>query len=102
MIRQVTPLGCQIVCLFVITEKKGKAGVKGLIQSLERETQHTGHEELAAELKQGLEHTRIHTFMCIKGINYCSHTNTYFANFPDVTAVELGISDVWMVEILNK
>lgn len=53
-IRQERSLGCRIVSLFLITENKGKEGVKGLIQSLERERQHTGHEELAAELKQGL------------------------------------------------
>ena len=52
-IRQETPLGCRIVSLLVITENKGKEGVKGLIESLEREQQHKGHKELAAELKQG-------------------------------------------------
>lgn len=53
-IHRETPLGCRIVSLLVITENKGKEGVKGLIQSLEREQQHKGHKELAAELKQGL------------------------------------------------
>lgn len=53
-ILQETPLGCRIVRLLFITESKGREGVKGLIQSLEQERQHKGHEELAAELKEGL------------------------------------------------
>jgi hypothetical protein len=35
-------------------EKKGKVGVKGFIESLERETSHLGHKDLAQELKNGM------------------------------------------------
>ena len=52
-IRSETSLGCKIVCLIHTIEMKGKAGIRGLIQSMESETEHLGHKELAEELKKG-------------------------------------------------
>ena len=43
----------QTMCLVHMIEKKGKAGVKGFIESLERETTNIGHRDLAQELKNG-------------------------------------------------
>ena len=43
----------QTMCLMHMIEKKGKAGVKGFIESLERETTNIGHRDLAQELKNG-------------------------------------------------
>ena len=39
--------------LVFMIDRKGKAGVKGFIESLERETSHLGHKDLAQELKNG-------------------------------------------------
>ena len=43
----------QTMSLVHMIEKKGKAGVKGFIESLERETTNIGHRDLAQELKNG-------------------------------------------------
>ena len=43
----------QIMSLIDTIQRKGKAGVKRLIECIERECDHLGHAKLAEELKKG-------------------------------------------------
>lgn len=56
----------QIMSLIDTIQHKGKAGVKRLIECIERETDHLGHAELAEELKKGnlVNDVAIHSVQC--------------------------------------
>ena len=43
----------KVLCLVQTIEKKGKAGIQGLVQCLELENEHLGHADIAEELRKG-------------------------------------------------
>ena len=43
---------CKVMYLVQAIEKKGKAGIRGLVRCLEKEEEHLGHVELAEELRK--------------------------------------------------
>ena len=51
-IHSVSSTGYKVMYLVQAIERKGKAGIRGLVHSLENEEEHLGHKELAEELKK--------------------------------------------------
>ena len=56
MIMSKPSLEQQIVCMLDTVQRGGRDGIRKLIACIEKEDEHLGHQELAADLKRGMRH----------------------------------------------